>query len=60
MPLDGSMNYQYPPGTPGIPDTTIQSESYNTFIDDLVMNDLNIPRPITRGGTGGDCGASAY
>jgi hypothetical protein len=52
MPQDGSNNYQYPPGTPGIPDTTIESEAYNTFLDDLVTNDLNIPRPIHRGGTG--------
>jgi len=52
MPQDGSNNYYYPPGTPGIPDTTIESEAYNTFLDDLVINDLNIPRPIHRGGTG--------
>jgi len=52
MPQDGSNNYQYPPGTPGIPDTTIESEAYNTFLDDLVLNDLNIPRPVHRGGTG--------
>jgi len=52
MPQDGSNNYQYPPGTPGIPDTTIESEAYNTFLDDLVLNDLNIPRPLHRGGTG--------
>jgi hypothetical protein len=51
MPQDGSNNYQYPPGTPGIPDQTIESEAYNTFLDDLVTNDLNIPRPIHRGGT---------
>ena len=52
MPQDGSNNYQYPPGTPGVPDQTIESEAYNTFLDDLVSNDLNIPRPIHRGGTG--------
>lgn len=52
MPQDGSNNYQYPPGTPGIPDQTIESEAYNTFLDDLITNDLNIPRPIHRGGTG--------
>jgi hypothetical protein len=52
MPQDGSNNYQYPPGTPGIPDTTIESNKYNAFIDDLVNNDLNFPRPLHRGGTG--------
>ena len=52
MPQDGSYNYQYPPGTPGVPDQTIESEAYNTFLDDLVNNDLNIPRPVHRGGTG--------
>ena len=52
MPQDGSSNYQYPPGTRGIPDQTIESEPYNTFLDDLVNNDLNIARPVHRGGTG--------
>ena len=52
MPQDGSNNYYYPPGTPGVPDQTIESEAYNTFLNDLVNNDLNIPRPIHRGGTG--------
>ena len=52
MPQDGSNNYQYPPGTRGVPDQTIESEAYNTFLDDLVVNDLNIPRPVHRGGTG--------
>jgi len=52
MPQDGSGNYQYPPGTPGVPDQTIESEAYNTFIDDLITNDLNIARPLHRGGTG--------
>jgi len=59
MPQDGSNNYQYPPGTPGIPDTTIESEAYNTFLDDLVTNDLNIPRPIHRGGTGANSANTA-
>ena len=52
MPQDGSNNYQYPPGTRGIPDETIESARYNDFIDDLRDNDLNIARPIHRGGTG--------
>jgi hypothetical protein len=52
MPQDGSQNYYYPPGTRGIPDETIESAAYNDFLDDLVDHDLNIPRPIHRGGTG--------
>jgi hypothetical protein len=52
MPQDGSGNYQYPLGTRGVPDETIESAAYNNFLDDLVGNDLNTPRPIHRGGTG--------
>jgi hypothetical protein len=52
MPQDGSGNYAYPLGTRGVPDETIESAAYNNFLDDLVGNDLNIPRPIHRGGTG--------
>ena len=52
MPQDGSNNYQYPPGTPGVPDQTIESAKYNAFLEDLVTNDLNIARPVHRGGTG--------
>jgi hypothetical protein len=52
MPQDPFSNYQYPEGTRGVPDTTIESEKYNGFLDDLVANDLNIPRPVHRGGTG--------
>ena len=59
MPQDGSNNYQYPPGTPGVPDQTIESEAYNTFLDDLVNNDLNAPRPVHRGGTGANNAAEA-
>jgi hypothetical protein len=59
MPQDGAGNYYYPPGTPGIPDQTIESEKYNAFLDDLVVNDLNIPRPVHRGGTGANNAAEA-
>ena len=52
MPRDGSEVYYIPPGTEGIPDTTIESTKYNTFIHD-VEADLNYPRPISAGGTGG-------
>jgi len=52
MPQNASKNYEYPPGTRGIPDETIESPAYNGFLDDLVDNDLNIARPLHRGGTG--------
>ena len=51
MPRDGSDIYYIPPGTEGIPDSTIESIKYNTFIAD-VEQDLNHPRPIVAGGTG--------
>lgn len=59
MPWDGSQNYVVPPGTEGVPDTTIESEKYNTFLADLTNGDLNLPRPIHRGGTGGTTAAMA-
>jgi hypothetical protein len=43
--------YSVPPGTDGIPATTISSTKYNGFIHD-VETDLNTPRPIVAGGTG--------
>jgi hypothetical protein len=51
MPRDGNGHYFYPPGTPGAPDTTIESGKYNAYIDDM-RQDANSPRPITAGGTG--------
>jgi hypothetical protein len=42
-----------PPGTQGIPDTTIESTKYNAFTTD-VEQDLNAPRPVESGGTGSD------
>ncbi len=50
MPRDGSDIYSVPIGTEGVPDTTIESNKYNTFIYD-VETDLNTPRPILAGGT---------
>jgi hypothetical protein len=58
MPRDGSFIYTIPPGTEGVPDTTIESAKYNTFIHD-VETDLNAPRPIIAGGTGGNSPAQA-
>lgn len=51
MPRDGSHIYARPPGTDGIPDTTIESTKYNAYVAD-VEQDLNLPRPIIAGGTG--------
>ena len=51
MPRDGSQIYHRPPGTDGIPDTTIESTKYNINVAD-VEQDLNLPRPIIAGGTG--------
>jgi hypothetical protein len=50
-PRDGSNIYHRPPGTDGIPDTTIESTKYNAYVGD-VEQDLNLPRPIVAGGTG--------
>src|SRR5262245_8132505 len=52
MPRDGSDIYHRPPGTDAVIDTTIESTKYNNNVAD-VENDLNYPRPIVAGGTGG-------
>lgn len=51
MPRDGSNFYTVPAGTEGIPDQTIESAKYNSYIHDIAQ-DLNTPRPILYGGTG--------
>jgi hypothetical protein len=51
MPRDGSNIYHRPPGTDGIPNTTVASTPYNAYVAD-VEQDLNLPRPIVAGGTG--------
>lgn len=50
MPRTGGI-YSAPAGTKGVPNTTIQSSTYNAFVDDLSA-DANAPRPVTAGGTG--------
>lgn len=35
MPFDGNGNYSLPPGTEGVPGTTIDAEPYNAFLADL-------------------------
>jgi hypothetical protein len=51
MPRDGSNIYHRPSGTDGIPNYTIESAKYNSYVAD-VEQDLNLPRPIVAGGTG--------
>src|SRR5215831_13055661 len=51
MPRDGSNVYHRPPGTDGVPNTTIASAPYNVWVADIEQ-DLNLPRPIVAGGTG--------
>jgi hypothetical protein len=51
MPRDGSNVYHRPSGTDGIPNYTIESAKYNSYVAD-VEQDLNLPRPIVAGGTG--------
>ena len=58
MPRDGSGIYTLPPGTKGVPDTTIESSKYNAFADD-VASDANAVRPIIAGGTGASSAAAA-
>jgi len=57
MPRDGSGVYSQPyPDV--VPDTTIESLVYNGFVADVVI-DLNQPRPVGAGGTGGENAAEA-
>src|SRR6188508_374737 len=58
MPRDGSGIYSRPPGTNAVPDTTIESTKYNANVAD-VETDLNAPRPIIAGGTGGNSASAA-
>ena len=51
MPRNGSGIYSTPPGTDGVPNTTIDSARYNNNVHD-VETDLNTPRPVVAGGTG--------
>jgi hypothetical protein len=58
MPRDGSGIYTTPAGTTAVPDTTIESAKYNANVNDVAA-DLNAPRPIVAGGTGGNSAATA-
>lgn len=58
MPRDGAGVYSLPPLTQAVPNTTILSSRYNTFIADI-SSDLNTPRPIGSGGTGASSASAA-
>ena len=51
MPRDGSGIYHRPVGTDGVPNYPIESSKYNAYTADIEQ-DLNLPRPISAGGTG--------
>lgn len=51
MPRQGDV-YQAPGGTKGVSNNTIESSKFNTFVDDIVLEQNNA-RPIASGGTGG-------
>jgi hypothetical protein len=51
MPRDGLGQYAPPAGTHGIPNYTVESARYNTFVDDITL-DLNTARSVASGGTG--------
>jgi len=50
MPRDGLQQYAPPAGTNGIPNYTVESARYNTFVADITA-DQNNARPIVAGGT---------
>lgn len=52
MPRTGD-NYDYPAGTLGISGQTIFSARYNAWVEDI-KSTLNLPLPISKGGTGAD------
>ena len=59
MPRDGATGIDTtPPGTAGVPDTTIESAKYNANVADVAA-DLNAARPIVAGGTGATSAAGA-
>ncbi|MEH3109026.1 MAG: hypothetical protein PGN22_02845 [Agrobacterium cavarae] len=57
MPRTGGV-YSLLSGSKGSPNTTIQSASYNSQLDDFAQ-DANIPRPVTAGGTGATTASGA-
>jgi hypothetical protein len=58
MPRDGAGLYSTPPGTDGVPGFTVESARYNYNVHD-VETDLNQPRPVIAGGTGGASASEA-
>lgn len=58
MARNGSGVYSKPGGTTAVSGTTISSSDFNTLMDDIAA-DLNAPRPVVAGGTGGNDVSSA-
>lgn len=58
MARNGSGVFSKPVGTTAVSGTTIDSVAFNTLADDIAA-DLNLPRPVVAGGTGGATAAAA-
>jgi hypothetical protein len=58
MPRNGSGVYSLPPGSSFSPNTLAQSSVVNGINNDIAI-DLNTPRPVVAGGTGGNTVATA-
>jgi len=58
MARNGSGVYSRPAGTVAVPNTTIESAKFEALVTDII-NDLNVPRPISAGGTGSTTAADA-
>lgn len=58
MPLNGSGVASKPAGTTAVANTTVESAKFNSVIDDIYAI-LNLPRPITAGGTGATSASAA-
>lgn len=58
MPRNGQDVYALPADTAAVANTPIASAKYNQLTEDLAA-DLNLPRPVTVGGTGGESASEA-
>lgn len=58
MPRDGSGVWSPPPGTTAVANEVIASTMWNALKDDIAA-DLNAPRPMASGGTGGTSASTA-
>ncbi len=58
MPRNGQGTYSLPPVYEAVTGETIEAQQHNTPLEDI-KNDLNLARPITAGGTGGQSATEA-